>query len=37
MLENEKSGHGYGAFSWRIGMLRPISGPSAVGRDDQAQ
>ncbi|MCU0960920.1 MAG: hypothetical protein MUF48_12515 [Pirellulaceae bacterium] len=37
MLESEKSGHGYGAFSWRIGMLRPISGPSAVGRDDQAQ
>jgi hypothetical protein len=26
MLESDKSGKGYGAFSWRIGMLCPVNG-----------
>ncbi|QDU37187.1 Alpha-L-arabinofuranosidase C precursor [Maioricimonas rarisocia] len=30
MLERDKSKRGYGAYSWRIGMLRPISSDAAA-------
>jgi hypothetical protein len=32
MLEKDKSGKGYGQFSWRIGMLRPAGAPSSSRR-----